>query len=44
MFIWTQWIPCKVNVTPLRLYFDEPQKNEIDFLRKKVNRKIPFPQ
>ena len=41
--VWTQYVPCKVNVTPilgvtyfardpLRSYFDEPQKNEIHFL------------
>ena len=38
----TQWVMCKVNVTPsgaiyfacgpLRSYFHEPQKNEIYFL------------
>ena len=39
MEVWTQRVPCKVNVTleyfardPLRLYFHEPQKNEIYFL------------
>ena len=42
MEVWTQRVPCKVNVTPfgvtyfardtLRSYFHEPQKNEIHFL------------
>ena len=38
--VWTQGVPCKVNVTPyfardpLRSYFYEPQKNEIYFLNK----------
>ena len=39
MEIWTQWVPCKVDVTyfahaPLRSYFHDPQKNEIYFLIK----------
>ena len=40
MEIWTQRVPCKVNVTPergpLRSYFHEPQKNVIYFLNKYV--------
>ena len=42
MEVWTQRVPCKVNVkgvtyfarNPLRSYFHEPQKNEIYFLNK----------
>ena len=42
MEVWTQWVPCKVYVTPegvtyfarapLRSYFHDPQKNKIYFL------------
>ena len=44
MEVWTQGVPCKVNMTPapwrhvnfardpLRSYFHEPQKNEIHHL------------
>ena len=36
MEVWTQWVPCKVNVTPsrapLRSYFHDPLKNETYFL------------
>ena len=37
MEVWTQRVPCKVNVTYfarnlLRSYFQDPQKNEIHLL------------